>query len=148
MYATTRYAAVEQRLVKESLSWERKSREHVWKQRTVRLQWLYLFVTILGLWVSNNRNLTQAGLSRKKALMIKDTRRLRIWEQKCSWVSMGSQNWEASRNCGGSGIPGSWLHLKAFFLFFFFFFFCVCVHYKWYFEKISYTVLVISSMWE
>ena len=96
MYETTRHAAVEQRPVKESLSWECKSREHVWKQRTVRLQWIYLFITILGLWVSNNSNLTTSWLKQKEGIDDKRYRRLRIWEQKCSWVSTGSQNWEQS----------------------------------------------------
>lgn len=52
-------------------------------------------------WVSNNRNLAQVHLSRKRGLIIKDTVCLRFQEQKYSWVSSRNKSWklESSVTC-------------------------------------------------
>lgn len=60
---------------------------------------LFIHHSIKSLWVSNNRNLTQASLSRKRALIVKDTGCLRPQQQKCSWVNSRSENEKAIRNC-------------------------------------------------
>lgn len=63
---------------------------------------LFIHHHIRSLWVSNNRNLTQASLSQEKRLIVKDREHLRIQEQTCSWVSSGHGDWKAVGNCGCS----------------------------------------------
>lgn len=53
---------------------------------------LFTWYYIRSLWVSNKRYLTQASLSRKRRLIVKDTGCFRFQKQKCSWVSSESEN--------------------------------------------------------
>lgn len=53
---------------------------------------LFIHRCVRSLWVSNNRNLTQASLIQKKGLIVKGREHLRIQEQTCSWVSSGCED--------------------------------------------------------